>query len=313
MGDYSQQEYAEMVIFYGRANCNANEAVRLYRARFPNARQPSAHVILGAIARLRETGSVLPNHRTAGAPRNVRNPQNEQRIIERAEENPGIGIRGIKLRTGLLYGTVQRTIKCEKLHAYHYTRVNALQPEDFPVRLAFCRRLLNMHDNDPEILKRILWTDECTFQRGGFWNSKNFHWYARENPHVTIERGHQRRFSMNIWMGLYMKNPCLGTLADTSQNVSFVSERLVKAKSDESLISITSSKIPHICKVKSRSLELLTGLATWNTQPQIVELIKGEKGLGFSILDYQVIQNILQLYIWRKIIVDNCARSSMSQ
>ncbi|CAD6215492.1 GSCOCG00012846001-RA-CDS, partial [Cotesia congregata] len=173
-------------------------AVRLYRARFPNARQPSAHVILGAIARLRETGSVLPNHRTAGAPRNVRNPQNEQRIIELAEENPGIGIRGIKLRTGLSYGTVQRTIKCEKLHAYHYTRVNALQPEDFPVRLAFCRRLLNMHDNDPEILKRILWTDECTFQRGGFWNSENFHWYARENSHVTIERGHQRRFSMNI-------------------------------------------------------------------------------------------------------------------
>ncbi|XP_044584651.1 uncharacterized protein LOC123265079 [Cotesia glomerata] len=97
----------------------------------------------------------------------------------------------------------------------------------------------------------------------------------------------------------------IGTLADTSQNVSFVSERLVKAKSDESLISITSSMNPHMCKVKSRSLELLTGIATWNTQPQIVELIKGEKGLGFSILDYQVIQNILQLYIRRKIIVDD--------
>ncbi|XP_074102179.1 patj homolog isoform X3 [Cotesia typhae] len=78
-----------------------------------------------------------------------------------------------------------------------------------------------------------------------------------------------------------------GILVDTSQNSSFVSERLVKAKSDESLNGKTSSMNSQTCKVKSRSLELLTGLATWNTQPQIVELMKGEMGLGFSILDYQ--------------------------
>lgn len=104
-----------------------------------------------------------------------------------------------------------------------------------------------------------------------------------------------------------------GILADTSQNGSFASERLVKAKSDESLIGITSLMSSHMCEVKSRSLELLTGLATWNPQPQIVELIKGENGLGFSILDYQVIQSILQLHIWRKINMDDCARSSMNQ
>lgn len=31
----------------------------------------------------------------------------------------------------------------------------------------------------------------------------------------------------------------------------------------------------------------VTGLAMWSSQPQIIELIKGERGLGFSILDYQ--------------------------
>lgn len=39
----------------------------------------------------------------------------------------------------------------------------------------------------------------------------------------------------------------------------------------------------------ARSLEPLTGLAVWSSEPQIIELIKGERGLGFSILDYQVI------------------------
>lgn len=37
-----------------------------------------------------------------------------------------------------------------------------------------------------------------------------------------------------------------------------------------------------------RSLEPLTGLAMWSSDPQIIELVKGERGLGFSILDYQV-------------------------
>lgn len=36
-----------------------------------------------------------------------------------------------------------------------------------------------------------------------------------------------------------------------------------------------------------RSLEPLTGLAMWSSEPQIIELVKGERGLGFSILDYQ--------------------------
>lgn len=40
--------------------------------------------------------------------------------------------------------------------------------------------------------------------------------------------------------------------------------------------------------MKSRSLEPLTGLAMWSSEPQIIELVKGERGLGFSILDYQV-------------------------
>lgn len=45
--------------------------------------------------------------------------------------------------------------------------------------------------------------------------------------------------------------------------------------------------ILNIC-LSHRSLEPLTGLAMWSSEPQIIELIKGERGLGFSILDYQV-------------------------
>ncbi|XP_055625256.1 patj homolog [Toxorhynchites rutilus septentrionalis] len=64
------------------------------------------------------------------------------------------------------------------------------------------------------------------------------------------------------------------------------SERLVKAKSDGSLATSGGSN-DGFSKIKSRSLEPLTGLAMWSSEPQIIELVKGERGLGFSILDYQ--------------------------
>ncbi|XP_063548505.1 patj homolog [Cydia strobilella] len=64
---------------------------------------------------------------------------------------------------------------------------------------------------------------------------------------------------------------------------------LVKAKSDGSLAGAGAEEGGSLSggKVRSRSLEPLTGLAMWSSEPQIIELLKGERGLGFSILDYQ--------------------------
>ena len=38
----------------------------------------------------------------------------------------------------------------------------------------------------------------------------------------------------------------------------------------------------------SRSLEPLNSAAMWSSEVEEIVLVKGEKGLGFSILDYQV-------------------------
>lgn len=60
---------------------------------------------------------------------------------------------------------------------------------------------------------------------------------------------------------------------------------LVKAKSETSIASSAGSG--GLTTSKSRSLELIAGLPMWCEQPTVVELYKGDHGLGFSILDYQ--------------------------
>lgn len=75
-----------------------------------------------------------------------------------------------------------------------------------------------------------------------------------------------------------------------------ISDRLVKAKSEMALASPDNVAMGDaLNKNKSRSLEPLTNLAMWSSQPVIIELVKGDKGLGFSILDYQVMPLMIKL------------------
>lgn len=66
-------------------------------------------------------------------------------------------------------------------------------------------------------------------------------------------------------------------------------QRLLKALSDTSIntsSTVTVTSEPSLQKAKSRSLEV-TNLAMWSDEIEYVELIKCDRGLGFSILDYQ--------------------------
>ncbi|XP_071131116.1 multiple PDZ domain protein-like isoform X14 [Mytilus edulis] len=71
--------------------------------------------------------------------------------------------------------------------------------------------------------------------------------------------------------------------------MGFATERLVKAKSEMALASaVENSTVQNsLNKMKSRSLEPLSNFAMWSSEPVVIELKKGDKGLGFSILDYQ--------------------------
>ncbi|XP_067127955.1 multiple PDZ domain protein-like isoform X3 [Centruroides vittatus] len=94
------------------------------------------------------------------------------------------------------------------------------------------------------------------------------------------------------------KKTC-GHCAEISRRKT-ISTRLVKAKSDGYLamgLSLVSSIHTTLSKLRSRSLEPLASLATWSSEPHIVELIKGDRGLGFSILDYQDPMNLNETVI----------------
>lgn len=82
----------------------------------------------------------------------------------------------------------------------------------------------------------------------------------------------------------YLQNILAGSL----QTLIPSRDRLVKAKSETSLVSCGTLSQGLTTEGRSRSLEMPGGLPMWREDTIVVELLKGDHGLGFSILDYQV-------------------------
>jgi len=107
----------------------------------------------------------------------------------------------------LCYSTVQRILKEEKLHAYHYTAsVQDLRKEDYPRRKRFCENFLRRIDEDPEFSSRVIFSDESLFTQERIFNHHNMHMWSRENPRVTRLTNFQTRWKLNVWAGIMGTN-----------------------------------------------------------------------------------------------------------
>jgi len=123
------EEYFDMFMALGECHGQYYVAARRYAELYPNrARHPSAPVILRAAQILFETGSVLVNKhdtgnreaRTCGIPRQFY--VLSSRILNRVF---GSSLESTICLTQLYIGY------CKRLHAFHYTRVQHLRPEDY--------------------------------------------------------------------------------------------------------------------------------------------------------------------------------------
>lgn len=103
-----------------------------------------------------------------------------------------IPARALRLSTWM----VSQVILEADLYPFHLQTVQELRPQDFRARRQFCRWLIRKIEEDPNFLRRTVWTDEGRIERLGLYNSHNQHIYAVENPHARIVHHHQVCFSI---------------------------------------------------------------------------------------------------------------------
>lgn len=201
MAGYPFDYQADMIFMYGKANGNGRLACRLYYEAFPNRQQPTHPTFAAVFNRLRETGTLVPPTADRGVQRQRRTPDMEERILQRVEEDPGVSTRQLGSMFNVGYTTAWRVLHEQLLVPYHYQRVQALNPADFPLRLQFCQ-WFHQQSINPDFTSSVCFTDEASFNRDGITNYHNLHQWADENPHAIREGRHQQQFKINVWAGI---------------------------------------------------------------------------------------------------------------
>jgi len=54
-------------------------------------------------------------------------------------------------------------------------------------------------EDDPSLINKILWADECKFQNNGILNSQNSRYWSEKNPCWMRESKFQVMWSINVW------------------------------------------------------------------------------------------------------------------
>lgn len=197
---YTDIQYTDMVMCYAASGCILDAARDMYRQMHRFEPVPARGTILGAVQRLRDFGVFRRPNVDAGRPRG--DARLEEEIIEYFDDNPMASTNDAAQQFGVSQYFAWQLVRESGKHPYHFRRVQELLTTDFTPRLEFCNWLV-------EEPRNILWTDESTFSRVGIFNQHNAHWWASENPHVTMADHFQHRFSVNVWAGL-LNNVVLG-------------------------------------------------------------------------------------------------------
>lgn len=157
---FTPEEYTDMIVAYGLAGENTRVAAQIYAERFPGrARLPTKNTILRVVQRLREKGCLVHNTRNMPLRRRV---QDEERILDMFNENPGTSVRHAARELNISAYAVHQTLCVNRLHPYHYRRVQQLLPRDFQQRINFCEgiaifkfTILSIYSNRQLIIRRV--------------------------------------------------------------------------------------------------------------------------------------------------------------
>ncbi|EFA13512.1 hypothetical protein TcasGA2_TC006997 [Tribolium castaneum] len=116
-----------MYFLFGEYAGNASEAARQYAVQYPNRRHPDKNVIPRLDHRMRTIGRLEPLPRELGRPRSTKTVAEEKAILEEVQNHPTISIRELSRNLELPKLMVHEVLKSEKMHPYHYTKVQALR------------------------------------------------------------------------------------------------------------------------------------------------------------------------------------------
>lgn len=222
---YSTAERVEIILIYGMENRCALRTARTYNERHPG--QNLSHAcVRNLVAKFEATGSV--NNQKTVQPR-LLNEAAQIEVLGLFAANPTMSTRQAGMQTGLSHESVRKVLKRHKFHPYKMKILHELGDDDPDRRIEFCEAMTQRITAEPQLVKNICFSDECTFYLNGHVNKQNCRYWSDDNPHVFREGHTQFPEKLNVWAGI-LGNAIIGPIfIDGNLNGALYAEMLETA------------------------------------------------------------------------------------
>ncbi|CAF4656865.1 unnamed protein product [Rotaria sp. Silwood2] len=199
-----------------RRQLNINEKTwivkHMYRLEYPinvqrlwskeiNNNPPDRKTIRSLMNKFEQTGSVL-NIDLPGRPVSVTTQATKDEISSILENEPRTSTRQMSTDLNISRTSVRRIYKSMGFKPYIPRLVHELNEDDFDRRIEYCETFLSLLENEPNLIHRVIWSDEAVFKLNGHINRHNSVYWATQNPNVTIEHTMQTE-GLIVWAGIW--------------------------------------------------------------------------------------------------------------
>ena len=146
---------------------------------------PSELTIKRIVDKFEETGSVNERERS-GRPRSALTDKKLEEVRNLLEENPNISTRTGPALVEMTRSSYKRAVEENGFRPFRPYQVVELTEDDFDRREEFCAIFLEMIEQNPALIDKIIWSDESKFMLNGVVNRHNCIYWAYSNQHETI-------------------------------------------------------------------------------------------------------------------------------
>jgi hypothetical protein len=196
--NYTNEDILNLFFIHGECNRIIQRTCRTFNERYPHLQPMTSKKFSRMQSNFLKYGNILGSRQIIERRRAQNNEDRDIIILAYFHVHPYASIRDAARDMGMTFYQIQRILKYHKFHNYSLKPVQELYPDDLGRRIEFCENILVVYQNDPSFLSKIIWTDECKFDREGVFNRKNEHYWSENNPHKKKLRNYQRRFSVNV-------------------------------------------------------------------------------------------------------------------
>ena len=209
------QQKAQCVLWYAEFK-SIVRVQRQFRVTYRGHKAPDDKAIRCWCNQFRDTGSVLKGH-SPGRPRTSEDKVEEIRQSCIRSPKKSIARRSLQLNIpkSTLHDVIRRRLR---LRAYKIQLRHQIKPADRPTRTDFASFMLNAIDDNPTLLKRVLFSDKATFHINGVVNRHNCRIWGSEQPNIVHEHVRDSP-KVNVWCGL-MHDRVIGPFFFAEQTIN---------------------------------------------------------------------------------------------